>query len=70
MLGASAKFYSLAKVLYAPNPPLCRQLAALTHHPCHLMQRGVDTELFSPAHREPAATPPPFTLGYVGPPFR
>ena len=66
VLGASGRFYSLAKVLYAPNPPLCDQLAALTHHPCHLMQRGVDTELFTPAHRDPAATTPTFTLGYVG----
>jgi phosphatidylinositol alpha 1,6-mannosyltransferase len=64
-------FYSLAKVLFAPNTELCDMLAKGTGRPCHLMQRGVDTALFSPAHRtrperKPEDTSTPFVLGYVG----
>ena len=68
-LGATARFYGLAQVLFAPNQELCDMLAAATGRPCQLMQRGVDTELFSPVHR---ASPPsgdpaePLTLGFVG----
>ena len=58
------RFYALAHVLFAPNPELCGMLAAATNRPCHLMQRGVDTELFSPAHR--TRTDDRFVLGYVG----
>jgi glycosyltransferase involved in cell wall biosynthesis len=61
------RFYSLARVLFAPNPELCAMLAATTGRPCELMQRGVDTTLFSPKHRTRMALPDePFTLGYVG----
>jgi phosphatidylinositol alpha 1,6-mannosyltransferase len=58
------RFYSRAKVLFAPNPELCTMLAKATGRPCHLMQRGVDTTLFSPAHR--TRTEGVSTLGYVG----
>ncbi len=50
-LDATTRFYSLARVLFAPNPELCHLLERKTHKPCRLMQRGVDTTLFSPAHR-------------------
>ena len=50
-LWATSQFYRLAKVLFAPNDELCRMLERTTGRPCYLMQRGVDTELFSPAHR-------------------
>ncbi len=50
-LDALTRFYRLARVLFAPNPELCNLLERTTHTPCHLMQRGVDTTLFSPAHR-------------------
>ncbi|RXS98214.1 glycosyltransferase family 1 protein [Silvibacterium dinghuense] len=63
---ASAKFYSLAKVLFAPNPGLCALLEKHTHRPCRLMQRGVDTQLFSPAHRDRRADDTAFVLGFVG----
>jgi phosphatidylinositol alpha 1,6-mannosyltransferase len=65
-LNATARFYSLAKVLFAPNDELCRMLEDTTHRPCHLMQRGVDTALFSPAHRTRPADDPTLVLGFVG----
>jgi len=37
-----------------------------TYRPCHLMQRGVDTEQFSPAHRTRPTDDPTLILGYVG----
>jgi len=69
-LAATARFYKLAKVLFAPNLELCAMLEAATGKPCRLMRRGVDTELFSPARRrrsaDPASGKQPLTLGYVG----
>ena len=65
-LNATARFYGLAKVLFAPNDELCRMLEAATHRPCHLMQRGVDTVLFSPAHRTRPAEDSTLVLGFVG----
>lgn len=68
---AALRFYALASVLFAPNGELCAMLADSTGKPCHLMQRGVDTALFTPALRTrplpaSAATGEPFVLGYVG----
>jgi glycosyltransferase involved in cell wall biosynthesis len=51
VLNATSRFYRLAKVVYAPNPELCALLERITHRPCHLMQRGVGTEIFTPAKR-------------------
>jgi phosphatidylinositol alpha 1,6-mannosyltransferase len=69
-LDASLWFYRLAKVLFAPNAQLCEMLEAGTGRPCHLMQRGVDTALFSPWHRtredHPHSPGNPFILGFVG----
>jgi phosphatidylinositol alpha 1,6-mannosyltransferase len=62
----TAAFYSQARVLYAPNPGLCTLLEKQTRRPCHLMQRGVDTELFSPHHRSRAPGDKTFILGYAG----
>lgn len=59
-------FYSQAKVLYAPNPNLCALLEEDTRRPCHLMQRGVDAELFSPQHRDRRPDDNAFVLGYAG----
>lgn len=64
-LAASARFYRLAQVLYAPNPALCALLQAKTGRPCHLMQRGVDTGLFSPEEPSTERSAHP-TLGFVG----
>lgn len=67
-LRAAALFYKSAQLLFAPNPELCSLLTTLTGRPCLLMTRGIDADLFSPAHR---TTPLPgprgvWTLGYVG----
>jgi phosphatidylinositol alpha 1,6-mannosyltransferase len=65
-LWATSQFYKLAKVLFAPNDELCRMLKRTTGRPCYLMQRGVDTELFSPAHRTRDENDKTVVLGYVG----
>ena len=69
-LEASLRFYHLAQVLFAPNQDLCQMLEAGTGRPCHLMQRGVDTALFSPWRRTRETLPPspenPYILGFVG----
>lgn len=63
---ATSRFYSLARVLYAPNDELCAMLERTTQRPCHLMQRGVDTHQFSPGHRRRAFDDGLLVLGYVG----
>jgi phosphatidylinositol alpha 1,6-mannosyltransferase len=69
-LDATTWFYRLAKVLFAPNLDLCQMLESATGRLCHLMQRGVDTTLFSPWHRtredRPISAENPFILGFVG----
>lgn len=67
-LDVATRFYSFAKVLFAPNTDLCNMLAQTTGRPCHLMQRGVDTSLFSPNHRTrpEGNADAPFVIGYVG----
>jgi glycosyltransferase involved in cell wall biosynthesis len=65
-LAAAARFYSIAKVLYAPNRELCELLESATGRPCHLMPRGVDTELFSPAKRPESRPGSPVILGFCG----
>jgi glycosyltransferase involved in cell wall biosynthesis len=65
-LAATARFYKMARVLFAPNVELCRLLERKTGRRCLLMPRGVDTELFSPAHRDRDAAEREFVLGFVG----
>ena len=65
-LAAAARFYSMAQVLYAPNPELCSLLKRATQRPCHLMPRGVDAELFHPGKRRCAAEDRDHVLGFVG----
>jgi glycosyltransferase involved in cell wall biosynthesis len=65
-MAAAAKFYSMARVLYAPNPELCALLERTTHRPCRLMPRGVDAELFHPGKRKRAADDRDHVLGFVG----
>jgi glycosyltransferase involved in cell wall biosynthesis len=50
-MATAARFYSMAQVLFAPNPELCALLERTTGRPCHLMPRGVDAQLFCPAKR-------------------
>jgi glycosyltransferase involved in cell wall biosynthesis len=65
-LAATARFYKLAQILFAPNVELCRLLERKTGRRCLLMPRGVDTELFSPRHRERDPADDRFVLGFVG----
>ncbi|MGB6744698.1 MAG: glycosyltransferase [Terracidiphilus sp.] len=65
-LATAAFFYSSARVLFAPNPELCEQLAQRTGRPCHLMPRGVDAELFHPSKRRRAPEDKEIVLGFVG----
>jgi phosphatidylinositol alpha 1,6-mannosyltransferase len=65
-LWITSQFYRLAQVLFAPNDELCRMLEGTTGRPCYLMQRGVDTGLFSPAHRTRGNNDGAVVLGYVG----
>jgi phosphatidylinositol alpha 1,6-mannosyltransferase len=65
-LWATSQFYKLARVLFAPNDELCRMLERSTGRSCYLMQRGVDTELFSPVRRTRVAGDDTVVLGYVG----
>ena len=65
-MAAAARFYSVAKVLFAPNPELCRRLERATGRPCFLMQRGVDAELFHPEKRKRNPENRDQVLGFVG----
>ncbi|WP_047494027.1 glycosyltransferase [Terriglobus sp. TAA 43] len=65
-LHATSSFYRLAKVLYAPNEELCTLLEHKTQRTCHVMRRGVDTELFSPTRRTRPTHNDELILGYVG----
>jgi glycosyltransferase involved in cell wall biosynthesis len=65
-LAAAARFYSVARVLFAPNPELCALLERSTGRSCYLMPRGVDAELFHPAKRTRLPEDREFILGFVG----
>jgi glycosyltransferase involved in cell wall biosynthesis len=65
-MALAARFYSLAQVLFAPNLELCALLEKTTQRPCHLMPRGVNSELFNPARRNRPAGDREFVLGFVG----
>jgi len=63
-LALTARFYRLAKIIFAPNPELCEMLGARCNRPVHPMHRGIDCELFNPGRRR--ADDRPFVVGYVG----
>jgi glycosyltransferase involved in cell wall biosynthesis len=65
-LATAARFYSMAKVLFAPNPELCALLERTTGRPCHRMPRGVDAELFHPSKRIRDPSDRVRILGFVG----
>ena len=65
-LHLTSRFYRLAKVLYAPNPGLCALLEGKTGRPCHLMQRGVETSIFTPEKRTRQPRDGRIVLGFVG----
>lgn len=62
----TAGFYRSARLLFAPNPELCRLLEKATGRRCELMQRGVDTERFCPLLRHRSDGDNRFVLGFVG----
>jgi glycosyltransferase involved in cell wall biosynthesis len=61
-----ARFYKLARVLFAPNPELCALLERSTGRKCYRMPRGVDAELFHPAKRKRNPDDRAVVLGFVG----
>ena len=63
---AAARFYSIARVLFAPNPELREKLARASGRPCHRMPRGVDGNLFHPAKRSRPLKDDTVVLGFVG----
>lgn len=63
-LALTLRFYRLARVLLAPNEELRELLQTRTGKPTFLMQRGIETESFSPAHRLRLDTK--LKIGYVG----
>lgn len=65
-LKAVARFYHIPSVLYAPNPELCATLERAVGKPFHLMQRGVETGIFTPVQRTRTADDNQIVLGYVG----
>ena len=65
-MATAARFYSVAQVLFAPNPQLCALLEQATGLPCRLMPRGVDAELFNPAMRKRDPQDRDQVLGFVG----
>ncbi len=65
-LATVGRFYSIAKILFAPNPDLYALLERITGRPCHLMPRGVDAELFNPSKRLRGSDDREYILGFVG----
>ena len=65
-MAVAARFYSVARVLFAPNPELCALLEQTTGRRCHLTPRGVDAELFHPAKRKRNPEDRERILGFVG----
>ncbi|MGA2886823.1 MAG: glycosyltransferase [Terracidiphilus sp.] len=65
-MAVAATFYSVAQVLFAPNPELCALLERTTGRSCRLMPRGVDAELFHPVKRKRNPDDHDFVLGFVG----
>jgi glycosyltransferase involved in cell wall biosynthesis len=61
---ASARFYKIPRLLFAPNQEVIRMLEAATGKPCYLMSHAVDAAVFSPELRD--RTEGPFRIGYVG----
>jgi phosphatidylinositol alpha 1,6-mannosyltransferase len=61
---ATARFYKIPRLLFAPNAEMIRVLEAATGKPCYLMSHAVDTAVFRPENRD--RKDGPFQIGYVG----
>ncbi|HUR97582.1 MAG TPA: glycosyltransferase [Pyrinomonadaceae bacterium] len=64
ILDGAKLYYRMPQRLLAPNQELIQMLETGTQRKAHLMIRGVDTELFSPAKR--TADDGVFRFGFVG----
>lgn len=64
IMKAMIRFYSLGRLLFAPNTELVSMLEHETGKPTFLMRRGIDTTLYSPEKR--TVKDGIFRLGYVG----
>jgi phosphatidylinositol alpha 1,6-mannosyltransferase len=67
---ASARFYKIPRLLFAPNPEMIRVLEKATGKPCFPMSHAVDTTVFSPEFRSRTGLGDgkdgQFRIGYVG----
>ena len=63
-LWAVMRFYQIAHFVAAPNLEMVAMLQAKTGRPAFLMGHGVNTELFTPRHRDAVGSK--FSIGYVG----
>jgi len=61
---ATARFYKIPRLLFAPNAEMIRVLEAATGKPCYLMSHAVDTAVFRPENRDRKEGR--FQIGYVG----
>jgi phosphatidylinositol alpha 1,6-mannosyltransferase len=61
---ATARFYKIPQLLFAPNQEIIQILERSTGKPCFLMSHAVDTTVFSPEFRNRRGGP--FQIGYVG----
>jgi phosphatidylinositol alpha 1,6-mannosyltransferase len=61
---ATARFYKIPQLLFAPNQEIIQILERSTGKPCFLMSHAVDTTVFSPEFRNRQGGP--FQIGYVG----
>ena len=63
-LDLTCLFYRSGRQLLAPNPELCEMLRQRCRRPVSLMERGVDTTLFTPEKRQRQEEI--LNIGYVG----
>jgi phosphatidylinositol alpha 1,6-mannosyltransferase len=66
---ASARFYKIPRLLFAPNQEMIRVLEAATGKPCYLMSHAVNTAVFRPELRDRQlrdGREDSFCIGYVG----
>ena len=61
---ASARFYRIPRLLFAPNREMVQVLEEATGKPCYLMSHAVDTAAFRPELRD--RQDGSFRIGYVG----
>lgn len=61
---ATARFYKIPRLLFAPNQEMIRVLEAATGKPCYWMSHAVNTAVFRPELRDRQEGP--FQIGYVG----